>query len=151
MGNEFSEKIGSYKAAQKKIVFACGCFDILHCGHIELLSFAKSLGDILIVGVNSDSSVKVLKGQHRPIQKQEYRLFMIEALKCVDNAVIFNEADSCALIECICPDVFVLGSEYKDKIIAEKDSANLCGCKIIYYEKNTNISTTQIIEKIASR
>jgi bifunctional ADP-heptose synthase (sugar kinase/adenylyltransferase) len=76
---------------------------------------------------------------------------MIESLKYVDNAVIFNETNACNLIEFICPAFFVLGSEYKNRIIPENRSANLCGCKMIYFDKNTNISTTQIIEKITSR
>jgi len=148
MEHGFCDIIRTYKAARKKIIFVCGCFDILHCGHIEMLSYAKSLGDVLIVGVNSDASVKALKGQHRPIQNQERRLFMIEALKSVDNAVIFDELNACALIESIRPEIFVLGSEYKDRNIPENYSAELCGCQMVYYDKNTDISTTQIIEKI---
>ena len=151
MKYDFNNIVNKYKAAQKKIVFVCGCFDILHCGHIELLNFAKSLGDILIVGLNSDSSVRALKGKNRPIYKQGQRLFMIEALKCVDNVVIFDETNACVLIEFIRPDIFVLGNEYKYKKISENHSAELCGCKIIYYDKNTDISTTQIIEKITNR
>ena len=150
MEQNFENIVNNYKSAQKNIVFACGCFDILHCGHVELLSFAKSLGDILIVGLNSDTSVKLLKGNNRPINRQEQRLFMLEALKYVDNVVIFDEINARALIEFICPNIFVLGSEYKNKIISENYSAELCGCRIIYYEKNINISTTQIIEKITN-
>lgn len=116
-----------------------------------MLSFAKNLGDILIVGLNSDVSVKLLKGEHRPINGQEQRLFMLEALKCVDNAIIFNETNSCALIEFIHPHIFVLGSEYKNKILPEHYSAKRCGCTIIYYNKITDISTSQIIEKIMSK
>jgi D-beta-D-heptose 7-phosphate kinase/D-beta-D-heptose 1-phosphate adenosyltransferase len=116
-----------------------------------MLKFAKSLGDMLIVGLNSDDSVRSLKGKSRPINSQEHRLSMLRELRSVDDAVIFDEATPCRLIEEIRPDIFVLGSEYRGRAIAEHHSAERCGCQVAYYDKNTNISTTEIIGKLTGK
>ncbi|MCS7076998.1 MAG: D-glycero-beta-D-manno-heptose 1-phosphate adenylyltransferase [Bacteroidia bacterium] len=94
------------------IVFTNGCFDILHYGHIEYLEKAKSLGDKLIVAVNSDASVQRLKGKHRPIQNQVSRSRVLSALQCVDAVIIFDEDTPYQLLSCICPDILVKGGDY---------------------------------------
>jgi len=142
---------GGHQRARKKIVFVCGCFDILHYGHIQLLNFAKSLGDILVVGLNSDESVRLLKGKDRPINIQAHRLAMLRELRCVDDVIVFGETTPCNLIEKICPDIFVLGGEYRGRAIPEHRSAERCNCQVVYYDKNTYISTTEIIEKLKGK
>lgn len=102
----------------KKIVFTNGCFDILHLGHVEYLNEAKSLGDVLIIGVNSDASVKVLKGEDRPINNEHDRQAMLLNLKAVDCVQVFNEQTPLEIIKLIKPSVLVKGGDWKiDQII----------------------------------
>ena len=109
------------KKEKKRIVFTNGCFDILHPGHIRLLRQAKSFADILIIGLNSDSSVKKIKGASRPIIKQEERAEILAALEMVDYIVIFHEADPAKLISAILPDVLVKGGDWaKEDIIGHQ-------------------------------
>jgi rfaE bifunctional protein nucleotidyltransferase chain/domain len=103
------------KSKGKKIVFTNGCFDILHRGHVEYLSKAKQLGDVLIVGLNSDSSVKMIKGDKRPIVPQEDRAFILSNLSFVDYVVIFDEPTPYELISKIVPDVLVKGSDWSQE------------------------------------
>ena len=95
-----------------KLVFTNGCFDIIHRGHIELLKYAKSCGDRLVVGLNSDNSVKSLKGEARPIQSQDDRKAILEAIRWVDEVVIFNEMTPINLIKSLTPDIIVKGGDY---------------------------------------
>jgi D-beta-D-heptose 7-phosphate kinase/D-beta-D-heptose 1-phosphate adenosyltransferase len=130
------------------IVFTNGCFDILHLGHIELLKYAKSLGDTLIVGLNSDESVKKLKGDLRPINNELTRKTILESLKFVDSVVIFNEETPLELIKHIQPNIIVKGGDYKkDNVIGyELEKMGLLEIKLFNYMPNN--STTLIIEKI---
>jgi len=98
--------------SNKKIVFTNGCFDIIHVGHIKLLEKAKSFGDYLIVGLNSDKSVKILKGEDRPYNTEENRRYVLESIKYVDEVLIFDEKTPSLLIERIKPDVLVKGGDY---------------------------------------
>lgn len=128
-----------------KIVFTNGCFDILHRGHIEYLEESKSLGDYLIVGINSDSSVKKLKGESRPINNEDDRKFMLEALMCVDEVIIFEEDTPLELIKEIRPDVLTKGGDYSDpRKIVGYDIAN--ATYILPYKDG--YSTTNMIERI---
>tara|TARA_R110001583_G_scaffold31600_1_gene107855 strand:+ start:23763 stop:24158 length:396 start_codon:yes stop_codon:yes gene_type:complete len=128
------------------IVFANGCFDIIHRGHLELLIYAKSLGDTLIVGLNSDKSVKKLKGESRPIFSESDRKFMLESIKYVDKVVIFEEDTPYNLIKATKPDIIVKGGDYvKDDVVG----ADICEVKIFRYEEK--YSTTKIIQDIADR
>ena len=106
-----------HRTKEQTIVFTNGCFDILHSGHIELLRKAKSQGDILVVAINSDTSISALKGDKRPILKEEERAFMLEELESIDYVTIFNELDPLEIIKKISPDVLVKGSDWKDNII----------------------------------
>jgi D-beta-D-heptose 7-phosphate kinase/D-beta-D-heptose 1-phosphate adenosyltransferase len=132
-----------YKSQNKTIVWSNGCFDILHLGHIQYLEKAKSFGDVLIVGVNSDSSVKKLKGDSRPINPEFDRGYLLASLECVDFVVIFDEDTPQKIIELIQPDIVVKGADYKDKTVVGSDIATV---KLVDFVDGK--STTKTIEKI---
>jgi len=115
-----SEKL---KPQGKKIVFTNGCFDILHRGHVEYLAKAKKMGDVLIVGLNSDSSVKKIKGPKRPLNNEKDRAIVLSALEVVDYVVVFSEDTPYNLIKSIKPDVLVKGGDWKPKDIVGNDIA----------------------------
>ncbi|TLE00248.1 D-glycero-beta-D-manno-heptose-7-phosphate kinase [Helicobacter muridarum] len=128
----------------KKIVFTNGCFDILHAGHVSYLQKARKLGDVLIVGLNSDDSVRKLKGKDRPINPQEDRALLLASLACVSYVIIFNEDTPLNLIAQIMPDVLVKGADYENKEIVGSNYAK--EVKLIDFLQNR--STTNIINKI---
>ncbi len=132
------------KNQNKKIVFTNGCFDILHKGHVSYLNVAKSFGDILILGLNSDSSVKRLKGENRPINSEDDRAYILSALECVDYVVIFDEDTPYELIKIVKPDTLVKGADYEGKIVVGSDIAN--ETKLVEFVNGK--STTKTIEKI---
>ena len=145
---ETIEKIAKeLKQNSKKIVFTNGCFDILHIGHVKYLQKAKALGDKLIVGVNSNESVKRLKGEDRPINDEYDRAYLIASLEVVDYVVIFNEDTPYELIKKIKPDILVKGADYKDKEVVGSDIAK----EVRLIEFVEGKSTTNIIEKIKLR
>jgi rfaE bifunctional protein nucleotidyltransferase chain/domain len=126
------------------IVFTNGCFDILHIGHIRLLQKAKAEGDILIVGLNSDTSVRMIKGKNRPIIPEEQRAEMLKALECVDHVVIFPEISPLRLISRLRPDVLVKGEDWKERDIIGRELVK----RIVRIPLEECMSTTDIIEKI---
>ena len=132
----------------KKIVFTNGCFDLLHAGHCHYLQKAKELGDILIVGLNSDSSVKRIKGPPRPIIPEDQRAFILSSLKAVDYVVIFEEDTPIRLIKAIKPDVLVKGGDWKPENIPGRDLVESYGGKVITIPFEHQISTSKIIERI---
>lgn len=132
------------KNSDKKIVFTNGCFDILHAGHIKYLNKAKKLGDILIVGLNSDSSVKRLKGKTRPINSQNSRALLLSALEFVDFVVIFDEDTPLNLIEKIRPDILVKGADYAGKEVVGSNIVK----EVVLVDFEDGFSTTNIINKI---
>jgi D-beta-D-heptose 7-phosphate kinase/D-beta-D-heptose 1-phosphate adenosyltransferase len=128
-------------------IFVNGTFDILHKGHLEMLRYAKSLGDHLLVCIDSDSRVKELKGLDRPINTQEDRKFMLENLKWVDRCWIFSDEEELEkIIELYQPDVMVKGSDYQGKRIVGEQY-----CKEIKFYEHTGHSTTRLIQRIADR
>ena len=125
------------------IIWTNGCYDILHRGHLELFKYAKSLGDKLIVGIDSDIKVRDSKGDGRPVNNQEDRKFFLESLIYVDEAVIFNTAEELeGRVEAIRPKFIVIGSDYKDKIVVGKQHAKE-GVK--FFERIGEYSTTNIL------
>jgi rfaE bifunctional protein nucleotidyltransferase chain/domain len=134
-----------------KVVFTNGCFDILHRGHVSYLNEAKSLGDKLIIGLNSDASVKRLKGDSRPINSESDRKFVLENLKAVDEVFIFEEDTPLELIKKIMPDVLVKGGDWSvDQIVGSKEVLQNGGeVKSLKFIEGK--STTGIIEKISSQ
>ncbi len=132
----------------KKIVFTNGCFDIIHAGHVDYLERAKKLGDILVVGLNSDNSVKRIKGEKRPINPQEQRAKVLSSLKPVDYVVIFEEDTPEKLIRAIKPDVLVKGGDWPIEKIVGKEFVESYGGKVLTIPFTYNVSTTEIIKKI---
>ena len=130
---------------ENKVVFTNGCFDILHRGHVELLRYCKSLG-VVMVGINSDSSIKRIKGESRPINKQEDRKFLLESLKFVDTVKIFDEDTPYELIKSIRPDIIVKGGDYFSKDVVGNDI-----CEVIIFDYVEGYSSTRIIQNISHR
>lgn len=139
------------KRRKKSVVFTNGCFDILHRGHIEYLRKAKSLGDVLIVGINSDSSVREIKGKKRPIVPQDDRAEIIASLEMVDYVLIFKETTPLKVILNLVPDVLVKGGDYTvDKIVGNK-IVETAGGRVITVKQVPGRSTKNIIRKIVNR
>lgn len=109
----------------KKIVFTSGCFDILHAGHVRYLEEAKGCGDFLVVGLNSDVSVKMVKGAHRPLNNEQDRAEVLRALRAVDAVVIYSETDGCRLMAELRPDVYVKGGDYSQESFAALEEVRL--------------------------
>jgi rfaE bifunctional protein nucleotidyltransferase chain/domain len=143
------EKLASeLKKNGKKMVFTNGCFDIVHAGHIDYLEKAKELGDVLIVGVNSDSSVKRIKGDKRPIVDQKYRIRLLEGIQSIDHIVVFEQDTPLELIKKVKPDILVKGADWKDKGVVGEDLVKAYGGKVKLIELLPGISTSIMIENI---
>lgn len=140
--------VDGLKAQNKKIVFTNGVFDIIHRGHVEYLTEAKSLGDVLIVGLNSDSSVKIIKGEKRPVVNEENRAFVLVNLKPVDYVVIFKEDNPFNLISKIIPDILVKGADWGEDKIIGADIVKKNGGEVKRIRFVENNSSTNIIERI---
>lgn len=136
------------KSQGKKIVFTNGCFDILHAGHIDYMEKSKALGDVLFVGVNSDASIKRIKGELRPIVSQDFRLRALCGLSSVDNVCVFEQDTPEELIRTISPDVLVKGMDWSGKKIAGQDFVISNGGRVEFIEFLDGISTSAIIDKI---
>lgn len=139
--------LDGYRQQSKKIVFTNGCFDLLHIGHVRYLEQAKALGDILIVGINSDASVKRLKGPTRPIQNENDRAEILASLKAVDHTMIFDEDTPLLLIQDIKPNLLVKGGDWKIDQIVGSDFVLSYGGKVKSLQFIQGRSTTSIIEK----
>ncbi len=144
---DYMDKVKKWKEEGKKIVFTNGCFDIIHAGHVDYLEKAKQLGDVLIVGLNSDDSVRRLKGEDRPVNIQEHRKRVLEALKPVDMVVIFEEDTPERLIKEIKPDVLVKGGDWSIENIVGADFVMSYGGQVKTIDFVYDISTTKIIQK----
>lgn len=132
----------------KTVIFTNGCFDVLHRGHIELLRQAKTLGDLLIVGINSDRSVRRLKGRRRPIFNEIDRMRMLDAIKYVDCTVIFDEDTPYQLIDVIRPDVLVKGGDYKKEEIAGSALVESYGGKVVIIPVIKGYRSSKIVKKL---
>ncbi|MEW6068910.1 MAG: D-glycero-beta-D-manno-heptose 1-phosphate adenylyltransferase [Nitrospirota bacterium] len=141
--NELKEAVKRLKNGGKKIVFTNGCFDIIHIGHVRYLKEAKKLGDLLIVGLNSDRSVSAIK-PNRPINPQEYRAEVLSSLEMVDYVTLFNEETPYELIKLLQPDVIVKGGDWKKENIVGSDIVKET-YSLPYIE---GVSTSEIIERI---
>ena len=141
---QFVKILNDLRRSNQRIIFTNGCFDILHAGHVKYLEEAKKLGDILVVGINSDSSVSRLKGDMRPINSINDRSHIIASLKSVDYVIPFEEDTPIELIKAIVPDVLVKGSDYKDKKIVGEEIAK----ELILIDFLDGRSTSNIVLKI---
>lgn len=131
----------------KKIVFTNGCFDILHAGHVSVLEFSRAKGDVLVVGLNSDDSVRRLKGPTRPVNTQGDRALVLAALESVSYVCIFNEDTPYNLIKAVRPDVLVKGGDYKPSEIVGREFAG----KVVRFALLKGRSTTGIIKKVSRK
>lgn len=145
---ELKKIIDKLKKENKVIVFTNGCFDILHIGHVKYLKEAKKLGDILIVGINSDDSVKILKGKTHPIVPEKERAEILDSLKCVDYVIIFNEINPENLISQLRPDIHVKGGNYQIEEIPEAKLVESLGGKTVVLKEIKGKSTSSIIQSI---
>jgi D-beta-D-heptose 7-phosphate kinase/D-beta-D-heptose 1-phosphate adenosyltransferase len=139
------------KAKGKRIVFTNGCFDLLHIGHIRYLEDAKSLGDILVVGVNSDQSIRGLKGNNRPILPQEERTEILSSLGCVDYITVFDEADPLEFISFLQPHILVKGGDWAKETIVGREVVERSGGKVVILPFVEGASTSNLIETILKR
>jgi len=144
-------QLAIWRFLDKKIVFTNGCFDILHRGHIEYLAKAASYGDVLIIGLNTDQSVHILKGASRPIQDQDARAYILASLQFVDAVTLFDNDTPYELIAKVQPDVLVKGGDYKPEEIVGYDIVKKKGGQVITIEFVKGYSTTDIIKKLTPR
>ncbi len=145
--SELANATAFYKNQNKKIVFTNGCFDLLHVGHVRYLKQAKSLGDVLIVGINTDLSVQKLKGPTRPIQNESDRAEILAALEAVDHSVLFAEETPLQLIQIIKPDFLVKGGDWKIEQIVGSDFVLKNGGQVLSLQFVDGKSTTSLVEK----
>lgn len=139
------------KAQNKKVVFTNGCFDIIHSGHVDYLVKAKQLGDVLIVGLNTDDSVRRIKGDKRPILKQDERAFIVSNLKPVDYVTFFDEDTPAEIIADLIPDILVKGADWSIDKIVGREVVEANGGEVKTIEFVNDQSTSKIIQTILSR
>ncbi len=145
---EVNQSVSLLRKKGQTLVTTNGCFDLLHAGHIRYLADAAALGDMLVVGINSDASVARLKGSDRPIQNEIDRALLIWSLKMVDYTFIFPENDPVEFLEVLKPDIHVKGGDYMPEQLPEKGIVEKHGGKIVIVPFTTGLSTTSIVEKI---
>jgi D-beta-D-heptose 7-phosphate kinase/D-beta-D-heptose 1-phosphate adenosyltransferase len=139
---------GKLQKEGKCIVFTNGCFDILHVGHVRYLTAAKSEGDVLVVGLNSDTSVESIKGEKRPIVSQDQRAEVLAGLSCVDYLTFFDDPDPLKLIQALMPDVLVKGDDWPEDRIIGADFIKSKGGRVVRVSVVPGASTSKIIKKI---
>ncbi len=136
------------RAEGRRIVFTNGVFDILHPGHVRYLQHARSLGDALIVGLNADASVRRNKGPERPINPQDERAEILEALECVDAVVLFEQDTPDEIIKAIQPDILVKGADWAEDAIVGRDTVEARGGRVVRVPIEAGFSTTEIIRRV---
>jgi D-beta-D-heptose 7-phosphate kinase/D-beta-D-heptose 1-phosphate adenosyltransferase len=135
----------------RRVIFTNGCFDLIHRGHVEYLGQARAMGDILVVGLNSDRSVRQLKGQGRPLTPQDDRAQVLAALEMVDYVCLFDEQTPARLISAVLPDVLVKGGDYRPDEIVGRETVEEAGGKVVVVPLTEGFSTKGLIEKIRQR
>ena len=146
--DELRSVVCHVQAEDKRVVFTNGCFDILHPGHVRFLEKARTLGDVLVVAINSDVSVKKNKGKDRPIMPQYERMEIISALGCVDFVTIFEEETPREIIRKLLPDVLVKGGDWASDRIVGRNIIELNGGEVVLIDFEKGFSTTKIIERV---
>jgi D-beta-D-heptose 7-phosphate kinase/D-beta-D-heptose 1-phosphate adenosyltransferase len=144
-------EVGRRRQAGQKVVFTNGCFDLLHVGHVRLLREAAALGDFLVVGINSDASVRKLKGPTRPINREEDRAELLAALECVDAVTVFDAETPLALIEAIAPDVLVKGGDYRADQVVGRAEVEATGGRLVLVPLAEGHSSSGLLRKAAER
>lgn len=156
MGEIYSQKelettVERLKAEGKTIVFTNGCFDILHAGHVVYLSKAKKLGDVLVLGLNSDTSVRAIKGNGRPINSENERALVVAALNAVDFVTLFEESTPLKLIERLKPHILVKGGDWNKESVVGRECVESAGGEVVIISFVEGFSTTDTIDKIRKR
>ncbi|MDF1593811.1 MAG: D-glycero-beta-D-manno-heptose 1-phosphate adenylyltransferase [Desulfobacterales bacterium] len=146
--NDFLKKLKYLRQAGKRIVFTNGCFDILHIGHVRYLQSAKAEGDILVIGLNSDRSVHIIKGEKRPVIGEQQRAEVLASVGFVDYVILFDEPDPHTLIAAVAPDVLVKGADWAEEQIVGADVVKAGGGRVVRVPVVPDVSTSQIIEDI---
>jgi rfaE bifunctional protein nucleotidyltransferase chain/domain len=146
--DELILRFGPGKRNGKRVVFTNGCFDLLHPGHIRIFEAARAMGDVLIIGLNSDESVRTLKGPGRPVIPQEERAEILASLECVDAVVIFDELTPQRVIAALLPDVLVKGGDWPGNQIVGREEVEAAGGKVVLIDVVPGYSTTEILKKI---
>lgn len=141
-------EVSRARAGGAKIVLANGCFDLLHVGHVRYLEGARALGDVLVVGVNSDKQARILKGEGRPFMSENDRAALISALRCVDVVTIFDEPTVEELIRAIRPDFHAKGTDYTKESVPEREIVRECGGKVVIVGDPKDHSSSNIIETV---
>ncbi len=149
--NELGEILEKQRQAGRKIVFTNGCFDLLHVGHVKYLQAARRLGDLLVLGLNSDASIKRLKGESRPLINQEERSHVLAALGCIDYVVVFDEDTPLQLLEVLRPDVLVKGGDYTPETVVGRELVESYGGRVELITFVDGKSTTGIIDRILAQ
>ena len=144
-------RLKDLRSAGNQVVFTNGCFDILHIGHVRYLCAAKSLGDFLVVGLNSDQSVHLIKGKRRPIVEQGHRLEIVAGLQAVDYVTLFDEPDPLKLIQLLKPSILVKGEDWTEDKIIGADFVKAGGGQVVRVPLVKDASTSGIIERIVKR
>jgi rfaE bifunctional protein nucleotidyltransferase chain/domain len=134
-----------------RVVFTNGCFDLLHVGHVRYLEEARELGDVLVVGINSDVSVRHIKGEHRPLVSQDERSEVLAALHCVDYVTVFDEPDPLATIQLLQPEVLVKGADWPWEAIIGGKVVQQYGGQVVRISLVPQVSTSGIVERILAR
>lgn len=148
---ELIARLHADRARGARVVFTNGCFDVLHAGHVGFLEQARALGDVLVVAVNSDASVRRLKGDDRPVNGQDDRTVVLAALSCVDYVTVFDEGTPARLIEQVRPDVYVKGGDYRPELLAEAPLVRRLGGTVRILDYLPDRSTSAVIERIRAR
>jgi D-beta-D-heptose 7-phosphate kinase/D-beta-D-heptose 1-phosphate adenosyltransferase len=145
---ELKREVDRWRGEGKKIAFTNGCFDILHAGHVQYLCEARKTGDLLILGLNSDASVRAIKGEKRPLVPQGERAEVVASLTAVDYVTLFDETTPLRLIEYLQPDCLVKGGDWQEDTVVGGDLVRSWGGKVVIVPLTEGVSTTHIVEKI---
>ena len=145
---QLKKELDRLRSKGKRVVFTNGCFDILHVGHARYLKEAKKTGDVLVLALNSDASVRAIKGETRPLIPEEERAYMVASLEAVDYVTIFSETTPLELIDYLMPDVLVKGGDWAEENVVGRESIRKWGGKVVIIPEIKGASTTNIVEKI---
>ena len=143
-------RFGRGKRNGRRVVFTNGCFDLLHPGHIQLLEAARAMGDALVVGINSDDSVRTLKGAGRPVIPEQERAEILANFECVDAVVVFDELTPQKTVAALLPDILVKGGDWPGNQIVGREEVEAAGGKVILIDVVEGFSTTEILRRIQS-
>ena len=147
--SELEDKVADARVRGQRIVFANGCFDVLHVGHVRYLEAARALGDLLIVAINSDEQARRLKGEGRPLMPQDQRAEIVSALAAVDFVTIFDEPTVAELLLALKPDIHAKGTDYTEDTVPERDVVRSYGGRVAIAGDPKDHSSTEMIEKIS--